>query len=268
MHPREVRAEALALVEAGLNDCEISRRLGIPRGTIRDWRRPTYVPRNGRPRLPETCPRCWRAAKPIRFTPEDYAELLGLYLGDGCISEGARTQRLRLHLDAKYAVMNAEIKALMHRCFPANPVGEPRAPVSEWSGRSDTLVILSVYSIHLGCLFPQHGLGRKHEREIRLENWQFELLEIAPWPFFRGCIRSDGCAFINRTDIHRPRPYEYLSYDFSNRSRDIVDLFVAACELAGIHDYRVTGSAGRRWSVRINRRASVALMAEHVGTKQ
>src|SRR4051794_14816445 len=86
VHPPEIRAKALALVEAGLNDCEISRRLGIPRSTIRDWRCPTYVPQNGKPRLPETCPRCWRAAKPMFFTAEDYAELLGFYLGDGCIS--------------------------------------------------------------------------------------------------------------------------------------------------------------------------------------
>jgi hypothetical protein len=263
MHPPEVRAEALALVEAGVNDCEISRRLGIPRGTIRDWRRPRYVKKTPA----AICPRCWRPAKPMRFTSGDYTELLGLYLGDGCISEGARTMRLRLSLDAKYPVMNDEIKDLLRRCFPQNPVGEPTAPTSAWSGRSDTLVILSVYSCHHGCLFPQHGPGRKHEREIKLEDWQWRLLAESPWPFLRGCVRSDGCAFINRTDVHRAQPYEYLSYDFSNRSKDIVDLFAAACELAGIHDYRVSGKASRRWDVRINRRASVALMLEHVGLK-
>jgi hypothetical protein len=32
------------------------------------------------------------------------------------------------------------------------------------------------------------------------------LIEQAPWAFIRGCIRSDGCAFINRTDIHREQP--------------------------------------------------------------
>src|SRR4051794_22870142 len=101
MHPPEIRAEALALVERGLNDCEISRRLGVPRRTILDWRRPTYVPKTPS----ATCPRCWQAGKGMQFTAEDYAELLGLYLGDGCISEGPRTQRLRLYLDAKYPVM-------------------------------------------------------------------------------------------------------------------------------------------------------------------
>lgn len=264
MHPPEVRAEALALVKAGLNDCEISRRLGIPRGTVRDWRRPRYVKKT-----PEgVCPRCWRAAKPMRFTAGDYAELLGLYLGDGCISDGPRTQRLRIHLDAKYVRMNEEIKELLARCFPKNPVGQPTAPKSQWSGRSDTLVILSVYSNHLACLFPQHGPGRKHERKIELEEWQRALVEESPWRFLRGCIRSDGCAFINRTDIHRPQPYEYLSYHFANRSKDIIDLFTRACDLAGIHDYRVSGQASGRWAVRINRRASVALMLEHVGLKE
>ena len=129
-------------------------------------------------------------------------------------------------------------------------------------------MILSVYSNHLACLFPQHGPGRQHERAISLEDWQWRLLEESPWRFLRGCIRSDGCAFINRTDVHRAQPYEYLSYDFSNKSKDIVDLFTAACDVAGIHDYRVTADSRGRWDVRINRRDSVALMLEHVGLKR
>jgi hypothetical protein len=267
MHSPAIREEAMRLIAAGINDCEISRRMDIPRGTIRDWRRPTYVPR--KPGIPRsTCPRCWRSAKPLCFNAEDYCELLGLYLGDGCISEGPRTQRLRLSLDAKYSMMNAEIAALLQRCFPENEVGTVLPGPSGWSTRSDTLVVLSVYSQHLGCLFPQHGPGQKHERKIELEPWQRELLGQAPWGFIRGCIRSDGCAFINRTNVQRDQPYEYLSYDFSNKSKDIVDLFVTACDLAGIRDYRLTNGRLSRWDVRINRRASVALMLKHVGLKQ
>ena len=44
MHPPEVKQEALRLVAEGLNDCEIGRRLGIPRRTIRDWRAPEVRP--------------------------------------------------------------------------------------------------------------------------------------------------------------------------------------------------------------------------------
>jgi hypothetical protein len=112
MHPPAVREQAMRLIAAGINDCEISRRMGIPRGTIRDWRRPTNVPR--KPAIPrETCPRCWRSAKPLRFTAEDYCELLGLYLGDGCVSAGARTMRLRIAMDAKYPRIIEEGRQLL-----------------------------------------------------------------------------------------------------------------------------------------------------------
>jgi hypothetical protein len=254
MHPPHVRAAALALIEQGLNDCEVSRRLGIPRRTILDWRRPTYVPRE--PAIPkETCPRCWRAAKPMRFTPEDYAELLAMYLGDGCISAARRTSRLRIALDTKYPGIIADTKALLSRCFPTNPVGEV-------SAHGGTMVFISLYCSHLPCLFPQHGPGMKHQRRIVLELWQQEIVDVAPWPFIRGCIRTDGCCFINRTG-----PYEYVSYDFSNKSRQIVDLFVRACDRVDV-DSRVTGRSGGAWRVRINRRGSVVRMLEQVGLKE
>jgi hypothetical protein len=250
MHPPHVREEAMRLIAAGVNDCEISRRMGIPRATIRDWRRPTYVPkRQGAP-----CPRCWRPSNPISCTTADYAELLGLYLGDGSISELARTYRLRIALDAKYPVIVAETHGLLARSFPTNQVGLV-------SAHGGTMFFVSLYCSHLPCLFPQHGPGPKHLRPIQPEPWQSDAIEAAPWSFLRGCIRSDGCAFINRTG-----PYKYLSYDFSNRSRDIIELFTAACDLVEVR-YRVSQSSGDVWRVRINRRESVARMQEHVGLK-
>lgn len=251
MHPPEVKARALELVEQGINDCEISRRLGIPRPTIRDWRRPTYVPRRETPL--GTCPRCWHPTRPIRFTPHDYSELLAIYLGDGCISTHPRTQRLRIALDQKYPQIIEDTAALMARCFPENDVDQVQ---------SIGCVHLSVYSTHLACVFPQHGRGPKHDRPMVLEAWQREHLTVAPWPFVRGCIRTDGCAFINKTG-----PYEYLSYGFSNKSKDIVDLFVEACGRVGVFT-RVNCSARGQWDVRINRRESVALMLAHVGRKK
>jgi hypothetical protein len=241
----------MQLVGLGINDCEISRMTGVPRRTVMDWRRPTYVPR--REVLLETCPRCWRDARPIRFTGEDYTELLGLYLGDGCISTGPRTERLRIALDTKYPGIITELAALLTRCFPHNSVGAT-------DKKGEACVAVWVYSQHLSCLFPQHGPGKKHERTIGLESWQWRLVEKAPWPLLRGLIRSDGCAFINRTG-----PYEYLSYDFANLSKDVIDIFTTTCDLVGV-EYRVTRYC-RRWSVRINRRGSVALMEGHVGLK-
>lgn len=255
MHPPEVRAAATELIELGLSDCEISRRTGIARTTIRDWRRPRY-----RRRAPvERCARCWRPSRPVRFTDADYSELLATYLGDGSISEGPRTQRLRVTLDSKYPEIISETRALLSRCFPQNAVGEVPAP---------GCVQVYVYSSHLACLFPQHGPGKKHDRAIRLEDWQATILAAEPWPFIRGCIRTDGCVFVNRTDIHQERPNEYLSYAFSNRSRDIMDLFISACDRVGVVTRPNYVERRRLWQVRIYRRQSVALMLEHVGEKR
>lgn len=195
----------------------------------------------------------------MRFTSTDYAELLGLYLGDGSISQHARTDRLRIVLDDKYPGIINDTSCLMKRCFPRNKISVGRGSKGRCSA-------VSLYSRHLVCLFPQHGEGPKHKRDVALEPWQEQIVNIAPWGFLRGSIRSDGCVFINRTNIHRPEPYEYLSYEFSNSSTDIVEIFLQACDRVGVFTRATRGSTGR-WKIRINRRDSVALMLEHVGVK-
>ena len=186
----------------------------------------------------------------MAFTAGDYSELLGLYLGDGHISAGARSERLRLMLDAKYPVIVDEAAALLGRVVPDNRVGRQDL----YDGR---MVTLWAYHRHWSCLFPQHGPGKKHDRAIHLEPWQQALVSAAPWDFLRGCIRSDGCFFVNRTG-----KYTYESYDFANVSRDILMLFASTCALVGV-ECRVYAKR-----VRIYRRASVELMLEHVGRKE
>jgi hypothetical protein len=50
-------------------------------------------------------------------------------------------------------------------------------------------------------------------------------------------------------------------------SAGIVDLFLATCERVGVFT-RVNQNARGLWTVRINRRSSVALLLEHVGLKE
>ena len=138
----------------------------------------------------------------------------------------------------------------MARVFPHNRGGRLLR-------RDGRMVVLHAYHGHMTCVFPQHGSGKTHHRRVVLEPWQREHVAAAPWAFLRGCIRSDGCVFLNRTGS-----YVYESCDVANLSADIRRLFAETCRSVGV-DCRVYA---RR--VRIYRRASVALMLEHVGRKQ
>jgi hypothetical protein len=119
------------------------------------------------------------------------------------------------------------------------------------------VVIITCYSRHWPCLFPQHGEGRKHERLIRLTSWQQTIVEHHPEAFLRGLIHSDGCRYVNRV-----KHYEYPSYSFSNMSSDIARTFTDACDQLGINWRR-----SNHKNLAITQRASVALMDTFIGPK-
>ena len=146
MHPSIVKQEALDLIAAGVNDCEVARRPGIARTTVRDWRRPTYAPAAAS-RI-ETCQRCWRAMSPVVFGAADYAMLLGLYLGDGCISGQGRTCSLRITLDSGHPTSSTCAKP-PRRGFPFNCVNVvPRKRGS--CGRPSCLLLTSALPLPAG----------------------------------------------------------------------------------------------------------------------
>jgi hypothetical protein len=122
-----------------------------------------------------------------------------------------------------------------------------------------SLVVLSAYSRSWPCLFPQHGPGRRREREIELTAWKLEL--VAKWPeqLLRGLIHSDGSRFINtgRGGWSAPR------YEFSNKSDDIRAIFCDACDLVGM---RWTKSGSK--SIYVSRKADVAKLDGFIGPKR
>src|SRR3954470_5036245 len=148
MHPAAVRERARALAAAGRSDAEIAAQIHLPRTTVRDIRRTATRP---------VCPRCWRQAQPMNWGYDDYAFLLGLYLGDGYISRGDRTFRLRLSLDARHPGVIADARRMLERGFCRNRVGLVVAD-------GGSTIVVSVYSSHLPCLLPQHASGVKHRR--------------------------------------------------------------------------------------------------------
>lgn len=260
MHSRETVQRALDLKAAGLNHCEISRRIAVSRPTIREWcsgnlphsfqAKPLLCGHRMQPG--PTCERCGSDEHRFDGLSTAYAYLLGLYLGDGCISHGARDVfRLRIALDKKYPGIIAECAAAMEAVVPWNKVHRQLTPKN--------YVEVHAYSKSWPCLFPQHGSGKKHERKIALVGWQKELVDLVPARLVRGLIHSDGCRFSNtgRGGWRAPR------YVFTNLSEDIKKIFCEACDRLDLH-----WTAAPPKSVYVSRKADVAKLDEFVGPKR
>jgi hypothetical protein len=232
------------LVAAGMNDCAIARQTGIPRCTIRDWRlRPPIRPR------PVGTSICGVLHDFAAFPAAAYSYLLGMYLGDGCISRHPRAWRLRIVLDDKYPRIIDRCSEAIDALMPGQRAATLRRP--------NNCTEVSLYSKHWPCLLPQHGPGRKHLRPIKLESWQEVLVKTATEQFIRGLIDSDGCRV-----VANDRGVRSVRYHFSNRSDDIRGLFCAALDELGIPWTRP------RWfEVAVYRKAAVARLDEFVGPK-
>jgi hypothetical protein len=243
-------AHVLSLVGRGLNDCAISRATGVPRTTVRMWRI-GRVP-SSHSLAKSECDMCKGRSWPS-VPSKQFAYLLGQYLGDGSIARMRRNVfALRIYSDMKYPKLIRECADAMQAVMPKNKVNVAKRP-------GHRMMIISSYSKHWPCLFPQHGSGMKHNRKIALSSWQASIVEHHPEAFLRGLIHSDGCRVTNRV---QKRQYEYPRYMFSNRSHDLHRMFADACDQLGISWRRMN-----QMNISIARRDAVAMMDTFVGPK-
>jgi hypothetical protein len=233
----------LARAAEGATATVISRELGIPRRTVVDWLAGKMPGR----RRPCTHP----CTHDFAALADSYSYLLGLYLGDGCISTHRReVYRLRIVLDVKYPGIIAAAATAMQQ------VGGRRANAL---ARRDHCVEVSAYWKCWPCLIPQHGPGKKHHRQIVLTDWQQHVVDRWPDQLLRGLIQSDGHRFQNsgRGNWSCPR------YAFTNLSADIHAIFRAACDAVGVG---WTHSAPH--TTYISRKADVATLDSFIGPKR
>ena len=236
--------DVLALCGEGLTTSEIARRTGIPRSTVKDWLA------GWPPRRSDGC-----ARHDVSLLDHNaYAYVLGMYLGDGCISPCPRgVWRLRITLDAIYPGIVFECARALEAVAPGK-AGVMRR-------RNSRATVVSNYWKHWTCLLPQHGPGRKHTRPILLTDWQERIVAMHAEPFLRGLIHSDGTRII-ATERKGAYVRRAPRYAFSNRSEDILWLFRAACDAAGVHCTRSS-----RTQISIYSKAAVARLDAFVGPK-
>jgi hypothetical protein len=248
--------QAKNLMRRGLSDYRIARQIGIPRSTIQNWRKRSIPPRGSRYADQSN----WRPPHSPSFS-----YLLGIYLGDGCLSvvraSGAiRSAFVQIVLDEQYPLVIASCIAALRRTFPEARVGH----YDYKRGRAITLQVSGERV--MAAFLPLHGAGLKHSRTIQLANWQREIADAHPHEFLRGLLHSDGSRCLNRFTIelaHGLREYCYVRYFFTNYSADIRALFCEYCDLLGI---RWTQSNSRNISV--SHRDAVAILDSFVGPKR
>lgn len=239
-HPPETVEQALILEGEGRTATEIARLLGVPRRTVADWLAG---------RAPKLAPTDFGARAVPAEAEAAYVHLLGLYLGDGCLSAHPRSvYKLRITLDAVYPGIIDECVVSMRAVVGTRVRCRPRRYGD---------VEVYAYSKRWPYLFPQHGPGMKHLRPIALHQWQEVLVDRHPERLLRGLIQSDGCRFINTG-----RNWLCPRYSFSNRSADIRGIFCDACDVLGV-----------RWTtaphtVYVSRKADVARLDEFIGPKR
>lgn len=247
MHSQETFEAVVGLCDFGLNDCQVSRLIGLPRGTVRYMRVTGRKGWDARGTDAGNCPICGTRS----LDEEAYAQLLGLYLGDGCIATQPRNvYRLRISLDQKYLIIVAECIEVVERVRALNP---GPAGVAEREGLFEDYC----YWKHWPCLFPQHGVGPKWKRGIKLEPWQESIVRQHPDRLIRGLIHSDGSR-----DLNWVNGRSYPRYQFCNFSYEIQEIFTDACERLGVHWTRPYWK-----TIAVARRPSVAILDALVGPK-
>lgn len=217
MRPQGEVDHVLELSACGLSDSEIARVTGIPRETITCWTHGRNLIRDRTAPVFVKQPELWRPS-----APATYSYLLGMYLGDGCVSDSRRSSFLRIVLDSRQ-------QYIIHECMLAIQTVMPGIPVRRYKKPNDNTAILQASSRIWPAVFPQHGPGRKHERPIRLTDWQSDITSGFPEQLLRGLMHSDGCRTINRfsTKLRNGRTghYAYVRYFFTNMSDDIRGIF-------------------------------------------
>src|SRR5437763_4168892 len=239
------------LSASGVSQAETARRTGIPRATLREWVKlgleEAIERRRERPAQSSgACDPCGHIA---RVPQAAYSYLLGQYLGDGSIASHPRgVYRLRIALCLKYPGIITECEQAMTAVLPNRICRVMNIGCLE----------MASYSKHWPCLFPQHGPGLKHNRQIVLKGWQERIvLDEQPGMLWRGLVHSDGCRVLNWGN-----GTAYPRYHFSNRSDDIRAIFAEACRRLGI-----ACRPNNRWNLSVARRDSVAKLDKFVGPK-
>lgn len=268
----EQHAEVMKLHSNGMRIVDIVSLTGLTRSCVNNWiNRGSKIHGNTAqlkysrldPENPIDSLRIKTSSDDVDKMYSAYSFVLGMYLGDGCISKVGRTKSLQIALDMKYNKLNEYVVDQLTVLFGKKPYVLDRSVDRGQKNKSNSLDV-KVYSIDMGILFPHEGSGAKHLRKIELTEWQKRI--INPIQLVKGLMMSDGSYFHCNT-------YNRDNYSFCNASKDICRILIEMLDILGIkynsHTKKKIGVKGTvlKTHVNVNRREEVKKLHDLIGDK-
>jgi len=242
----EIIKKVVSDFKNGKNKSQLSKEYNIPRATLKYWIQNEFTMKENR-----------TSDKSIEVIIDDikskksvYNFILGLYLGDGNISRNKMSYKLRIVQDSKYKNSIKEICKELKYFFGKNTTIQ----------NSQGCKIITIHDKNLPLYFPQHGVGKKHNRKIELVDYQTENIDYES--LLKGLWISDGSFY----KAILSEKYSYERYNFTNKSVDIISLFEECLRKI---DVRYTKDVRKDlvWRIQIQKKSEVDKMKKVVGIK-
>lgn len=201
-------------LKEGVSIRQIARDLNVDHSTVHYWIKNGFTSSRNSGRLPDVD----EIIDICKSNPSHYSYILGSYLGDGHIVKAGRSQKLTIYNDSRYSCIIKDQSNALQVLFPKNKIGNYKQLTSN-------CMEVMVHNISIPLMFPQHGPGKKHARDISLHDWQWDIVWEEPECFIKGLIDSDGCRYIHKQTI-KGKTYAYPMYSFTNKSLDIINMYI------------------------------------------
>lgn len=223
---REQKVElAKLMLSNGDSYRKIAKKIGVDKSTISYWVKINFS--FERPSQSLICKE--GVIKHCSKLPHHYSYILGSYLGDGCISKTKRTYKMRIFNCVTHKEIISDQKRSLKKLFSNNKVSSSRTHAI------GNCIQVLVYNKSLPIMFPQYGDGKKHDRDVSLKDWQLEIIRKEPECFIKGLVDSDGSYFYSRKSQPKNSDVIHMYYQFTNTSKDILNVYRDTMDLLGIH---------------------------------
>ncbi|MBI3283041.1 hypothetical protein HYZ70_03100 [Candidatus Curtissbacteria bacterium] len=192
-------------------------------------------------------------SKPVKEPKdsEDLAELMGILLGDGCLSRYQFVIYLNSETDVEYAYY---VKDLIYRLFDLMP--------SISQDKDEKVLRIMLSRVNLVKYLERKGLklGNKVLLQVVVPLWIWSKPEYVK-ACIRGLIDTDGCFAIHRYSVNGQK-YSYPKINFTNRSLPLLKF---------VHDGLISlgynPKNGEKYKVWLYNKSDVKKYLEDIGTR-